>query len=85
MPSRIFKPSEIVDFVVVGSGAAGAVIARELSQAGFSVVVLEQGPRLGPGDFEHDELKYSFLSGITNSPAISPQTFRDDQIGRAHV
>ena len=78
MPSRIFKPSETVDFVVVGSGAAGGVIARELSQAGFSVVVLEQGPRLGPGDFEHDELKYSYQSGITNDPALSPQTFRVD-------
>ena len=29
-------------------------------------------------DFEHDELKYNYLSGITNNPAISPQTFRDD-------
>jgi choline dehydrogenase-like flavoprotein len=73
-----FKPSETVDFIVVGSGAAGGVMARELSQAGFSVVVLEQGPRLGPGDFEHDELKYNYLSGITNDPAASPQTFRND-------
>jgi choline dehydrogenase-like flavoprotein len=73
-----FKPTETVDFVIVGSGAAGGVIARELSQAGFSVVVLEQGPRLGPGDFEHDELKYSYLSGITNDPVVSPQTFRED-------
>jgi choline dehydrogenase-like flavoprotein len=78
LPSHIFKPSETVDFVVVGSGAAGGVIARELSQAGFSVVVLEQGPRLGTRDFEHDELKYQYLSGITNSPTTSPQTFRDD-------
>jgi choline dehydrogenase-like flavoprotein len=76
--ARKFKPSETVDFVVVGSGAAGGVMARELSRAGFSVVVLEQGPRLGPGDFEHDELKYSYLSGITNDPAVSPQTFRND-------
>jgi choline dehydrogenase-like flavoprotein len=68
----------MVDFVVVGSGAAGGVMARELSQAGFSVVVLEQGPRLGPKDFEHDELKYNYLSGITVDPKISPQTFRDD-------
>ena len=73
-----FKPSETVDFVVVGSGAAGGVMARELSQAGFTVVVLEQGPRFTSADFEHDELKYNFLSGITNSPEISPQTFRDD-------
>src|SRR5277367_3882543 len=72
LPSHIFKPSETVDFVIVGSGAAGGVIARELSQAGFSVVVLEQGPRLGTRDFEHDELKYQYLSGITNNPATSP-------------
>jgi choline dehydrogenase-like flavoprotein len=76
--SRKFKPGETVDFVVVGSGAAGGVMARELSQQGFTVLVLEQGPRLGPGDFEHDEFKYNYLSGITNNPALSPQTFRDD-------
>jgi len=76
--ARKFKTSETVDFVVVGSGAAGGVMARELSQAGFTVLVLEQGPRLGPGDFEHDELKYAYLSGITNDPKVSPQTFRDD-------
>jgi choline dehydrogenase-like flavoprotein len=78
MTTRTFKPGDAVDFAVVGSGAAGGVLARELSQAGFSVVVLEQGPRFGAGDFEHDELKYNYLSGITNDPAVSPQTFRDD-------
>jgi choline dehydrogenase-like flavoprotein len=74
--TRKFKPDETVDFVVVGSGAAGGVIARELSQAGFSVLVFEQGPRLSPADFEHDELKYWLLSGITSDPRSSPQTFR---------
>ena len=76
MTGRRFKPSETVDFVVVGSGAAGGVIARELSQAGLTVLVFEQGPRLSPADFEHDELKYWFLSGITSDPTSSPQTFR---------
>ena len=78
MTSRRFKINETVDFAVVGSGAAGAVIARELSQAGFSVLVFEQGPRFSAADFEHDELKYFFLNGITVDPAISPQTFRKD-------
>jgi choline dehydrogenase-like flavoprotein len=78
LTTRKFRPSDTVDFAVVGSGAAGAVLARELSQAGFSVVVLEQGPRLTSADFEHDELKYNYLSGITNDPSLSPQTFRDD-------
>ena len=74
----MFKLSETVDFVVVGSGAAGGVMARELSQAGFSVVVLEQGPRFTAADFEHDELKYNYLHGISTDPAVSPQTFRKD-------
>jgi choline dehydrogenase-like flavoprotein len=76
--TRTFKPRETVDFVVVGSGAAGGVLARELSLSGFSVVVLEQGPRLGSGDFRHDEFAYDYLSGIANDPKVSPQSFRDD-------
>ncbi|MDP9090823.1 MAG: GMC family oxidoreductase [Pseudomonadota bacterium] len=71
-----FKPNETVDFVVVGSGASGGVLARELSQAGFTVLVFEQGPRLAAADFEHDELKYFFLNGITNDGKLSPQSFR---------
>ncbi len=83
MNSRRYRNSELVDFAVVGSGAAGGVMARELAQAGFSVVLFEQGPRLTPTDFEHDELKYWFLGGITNTRATSPQTFRTDPSQRA--
>ena len=39
MPMRQFNPSTQVDFVVIGSGAGGAVMAKELAVAGFSVVV----------------------------------------------
>ena len=79
MSARIFRPGEQVDFVVVGSGAAGGVIARELSQAGHTVLVFEQGPRLGADVFaHHDELKVHYLHGITNDPVTNPQTFRDD-------
>ena len=64
------------DFVIVGSGAAGGVIAQELAQAGFRVVVLEQGPYLKAPDFHHDELATLYRCALTNDPAVSPHTFR---------
>lgn len=46
-----------VDVVIVGAGAAGGVLAKELSEAGMSVVVLEAGPFRDPQhDFASDEL-----------------------------
>jgi choline dehydrogenase-like flavoprotein len=78
MDRKTFPTSETVDFIVVGSGSAGGIVARELALAGNSVVIMEQGPRLDAHEFEHDELKYRQLSGITNNPATNPQTFRRD-------
>ncbi len=71
-----FSPSETVDFVIVGSGAAGGILAKELSTAGFSVVVLEQGPRLTESQFDHDEFGTFMQSKNSNNPATQPQTFR---------
>ena len=76
MSARRFGANDTVDFVVVGSGAAGGVMARELSQAGFDVLVLEQGPRFTAADFKHDELDHWFNNALLNSPETSPQTFR---------
>lgn len=78
MSARKYRDSETVDFVIVGSGAAGGVIAREFSRAGLSVVVLEQGPHLMPADFEHDELKYWFMGGLATDAVRNPQSFRRD-------
>jgi choline dehydrogenase-like flavoprotein len=71
-----FRTSETVDFLVVGSGAAGGVMAKELSVAGFSVVVLEQGPYLTEQDFSHDEIKYAVHNALTNDPKQQPITYR---------
>ena len=77
---RKFKSRQEVDFVVVGSGAAGGVMVRELSQAGYDVVVLEQGPYLRASDFKHDELETFFnlewMGGIGND---FPQTYRQTE------
>jgi choline dehydrogenase-like flavoprotein len=71
-----YKPAEEVDFVIVGSGAAGGVLAKELSTNGFSVVVLEQGPYLRESDFNHDETKVFTQHLLTNEPKRQPVTFR---------
>jgi choline dehydrogenase-like flavoprotein len=72
----IYKPSDEVDFVIVGSGAAGGVLAKELSSNGFRVVVLEQGPYLTPNDFTHNEIEVFERHQLTNHPDIQPTTFR---------
>src|SRR2546430_13992523 len=64
------------DFVIVGSGAAGGVIAKELAVAGFRVVVLEQGPHLTAADFHHDELATVYRYAPSNDPRFSPTPFR---------
>ena len=40
---REHRPSEPVDFCIVGTGAGGAVLAQRLARYGFSVVALEAG------------------------------------------
>ena len=80
---RQYKVTETVDFVIVGAGAAGGVMARVLSGAGFSVVVLEQGPHLHERDFKHDELGTVFHRALTNDAKLQPQTFRAEAAERA--
>ncbi len=76
MSGAKFRRSEAVDFLVIGAGAAGGVVAKQLSTAGFSVVVLEQGPYLRETDYSHDEIKYTFQPGLTNNPKLQPITYR---------
>ena len=83
-PTR-YRDSDEVDFVIVGSGAAGGVLARELSQAGFSVVVLEQGPRLTEADFKHDEYSRWIQWSMGGDPRDNGQTFRRTESERASV
>lgn len=74
-----YNTREEVDFVIIGSGAAGGIIAKELSTAGFSTVVLEQGKYRKTSDFTHDEIKF-FLNGewFGAGPRESGMSFREN-------
>ena len=50
------------DYAIVGTGAGGATAARVLSEAGRSLVLLEEGPQLGPKDRPRDALSAMRLS-----------------------
>lgn len=86
MTIRKYATSEAVDFVIVGSGAAGGVLAKELSVAGFDTVVLEQGPYRSSQDFTHDEWGVFFGNELTAHPLWSdPQSFRASETDTAQV
>jgi choline dehydrogenase-like flavoprotein len=75
-----FPTREAVDFVIVGSGSAGGILAKELSTAGFDVVVFEQGPYRKSQDFTHDEISVLYLSELQGGgPKVHQQTFRHDE------
>src|SRR5437773_3183528 len=71
-----YKTTDEVDFVVIGSGAAGGILAKELSTNGFRVVVLVQGPYLAEADFTHNELEVLRRKQLTNHPELQHTTFR---------
>jgi choline dehydrogenase-like flavoprotein len=70
------------DVVVIGSGAAGAVVATELALAGQKVVILEEGPHI-PGE-EYGRMRPSesirhvwrdgamtFAIGVGDTPTVN--------------
>lgn len=86
MAQAPFPTRDEVDFVIVGSGAAGGIMARELATAGHSVVVLEQGPYLRAEDFKHDEWGYDVNYDLMwNQRRGHPQTFRKSENDSAQI
>jgi len=58
-----------VDVIVIGSGAGGGVIAKELGEAGLSVIVLEAGKRYRPyEEYPTNALDFEVRAGSTFSP-----------------
>ncbi|WP_102227106.1 GMC family oxidoreductase [Acidimangrovimonas sediminis] len=62
VPMREFPESEEVDFVIVGAGCGGSVLAAKLAEAGMSVVLFDAGPFFRPlSDFASDEYEQEKL------------------------
>jgi choline dehydrogenase-like flavoprotein len=71
-PSKSEPP---VDVVVIGCGAGGGVIAKELGEAGLSVVVLDAGKRFNPAtDYTTDQADFELHA----PSAFDPQDPRRD-------
>jgi choline dehydrogenase-like flavoprotein len=81
-PVAKYPLTETVDFVIVGSGAAGGVLAKQLATRGYSVVVLEAGPRLAASDFKHDEFSYWLNNDLAPK---TPVTWRRTEKDEARV
>lgn len=66
------------DALIVGLGAAGSVLAQELSRAGMRVVALEKGPWLDEDDFafKHDEIRYHVRLALSPRLQENPLTWR---------
>jgi len=80
MPTRLKE----VDVVIVGLGWTGGILAKELSEAGMTVVALERGAMRNTNpDFSipliRDELKYSVRNALMQNPARDTLTFRNRQ------
>ena len=75
---------EKTDVVIVGMGAAGAVMAAELAKAGMLVTGLERGPRLTTEDFKpRDELRFFQRQDLRPNPKRQPVTWRPNAHARA--
>src|SRR4051794_1601739 len=89
-----FSPATEVDFVVIGSGAGGSIMAKQLSTAGFTVVVLEQGGWGKYGkeqEYTKDEylndnggIDYQLMSDPVRQPNTFPPTDKDTATPGTH-
>lgn len=77
-----------VNAVVVGAGAAGGIVAKELSSAGLSVVLLERGKWYTPADCRKDDLRNQRTTVLGNAfgpeDAGNPRVWVDKN-GTAHI
>lgn len=75
---RPISTRAIADAVVIGSGAAGGIMARELARGGWRVVVLEQGAYVDRAQFLHDDVEVFLAPKYSIDARKKPITYRPD-------
>jgi choline dehydrogenase-like flavoprotein len=65
-----------VNAVVVGAGAGGGIVAKELSEAGLSVVLLERGRWHTYADIDNDELRSQRTPALGNAYGPDDERYR---------
>ena len=77
-----------VNAVVVGAGAGGGIVAKELATAGLSVVLVERGKWYTAFDCRKDDLRNQRTTVLGNAfgpdEERNPRVFVDEQ-GREHL
>ena len=53
---------DVVDVLIIGAGASGSVAAKHLSEAGFGVVMLEQGDWVNQSDLPGNRPEYELIA-----------------------
>lgn len=80
---RRFAGTDVVDAVVIGTGAGGAPILAELARAGLSAVALEAGRNWEPDDHTPDEIAAAdiYWLGERLSGGAMPNAFGGNNSG----
>ncbi|MCF7972353.1 MAG: GMC family oxidoreductase [Phycisphaerae bacterium] len=65
-----------VNAIVVGAGAGGGVVAKELSEAGLTVVLFERGRWQDYEDHDHDELISQRITALGNAFGPDNERYR---------
>ena len=68
--------NDIFDVCVIGTGAGGGVMLKELTAAGMRVVALERGPELSLTQFSDDELAIVWRDTLFSPDQV--ETYRID-------
>lgn len=60
--AQVTPNDDTVEVLIIGAGASGAVAAKHLSENGFKVVCLEQGPKVDNSEFWGDKPEWELMS-----------------------